>query len=133
MLDSDEANDSAVNSQVDQVLAARGKMEREFTMMHLDFRKILTPDQWKQLRSMQGDRMHDRIFFRRFGPGEPDPGGPGPQTVPLPPGGPQGELLPPEFVPEAGNVDCTASEKNGLKIVNCTKQIEIITDMEHEL
>jgi Spy/CpxP family protein refolding chaperone len=129
MLDSDEANDSAVNAQVDQVLAARGKMEREFTMMHLDFRKILTPDQWKQLRSIQGDKMHDRIFFRHFGPG--GPGGPGPQLAPPP--SPQGDLLQPDFLPEAGASDCTSTEKNGMKIVNCTKQIEIITDLEHEL
>jgi Spy/CpxP family protein refolding chaperone len=128
MLDSDDSSDAAVNSQVDEVLAARGKMEREFTLMHLNFRKILTPDQWKQLRSMQGDRMHDRIFYRRALP----PGGPGPETAPLPPG-PQGELLGPAFLPEAGTVGCTTTEKNGMKIVNCTKQIEIITDMENEL
>lgn len=132
MLDSDDADDSSVNTQVDQVLAARGKMEREFTLMTLAFRKILTPDQWKQLRSMRGEQMHDRIFFRHAVPAG-GPGGPGPQTAPLPPGGPQGELLDPAFLPEAGATGCSAAEKNGMKIVTCTKQIEIFSDLEHEL
>jgi hypothetical protein len=109
------------------VLAARGKMEREFTMMNLGFRKILTPDQWKQLRSLRGDQMHDRIFFRHGGPGMPG----GPQTAPLPPPGPQGELMVPDFLPEAGT--CSYAERNGMKIVNCSKPIEIISDLETEL
>lgn len=127
MLDADAVDESAVNSQVDQVLTARGKMEREFTNMNLNFRKILTLDQWKQLRSIQGDQMHDRIFMRQIGP--PGPGGPG---VGIPGPGPQSELIPEGFrVPETGT--CTASEENGLRIVECTKKITITTDMEHQL
>jgi Spy/CpxP family protein refolding chaperone len=102
MLDADTVNEAAVNSQVDQVLAARGNMEREFTTMNLNFRKILTLDQWKQLRAMQSQQMHDRTFFR--GPGRPGArgpgaGGPGPGPGP----GPQSELMP-EYLPlpEAG-------------------------------
>lgn len=132
MLDADTVDESAVNAQVDQVLAARGQMEREFTTMNLNFRKILTPDQWKQLRAMhgQGGPGGDRIFMRHVGPpgsGGPGPGAPGP--------GPQGEMVMPEGfeVPEAGGADCTTSEKNGLKIVECTKKITITTDTEHEL
>src|SRR6185369_3658150 len=106
--------------------------EREFTTMNLNFRKILTPDQWKQLRAMhgQGGPGGDRIFMRHVGPpgsGGPGPGAPGP--------GPQGEMVMPEGfeVPEAGGADCTTAEKNGLKIVECTKKITITTDTEHEL
>lgn len=116
LLDADTVDESAVNSQVDQVLAARGKTEREFTMMHLEFRKILTNDQWKQLKSIRGDQMQDRIFMRHAAP----------------PGGPQGDLDMPELVPQSG-ADCTTSEKNGMKVVQCTKKIEIINDTEHEL
>src|SRR3954468_10354627 len=75
MLDADTVDESAVNSQVDQGLAARGQMEREFTNMNLNFRKILTPEQWKQLRAMRGEHMQDRIFMRHAPP--PDAGAPG--------------------------------------------------------
>jgi Spy/CpxP family protein refolding chaperone len=130
MLDADTVDESAVNAQVDQVLAARGKMEREFTNMNLNFRKILTPDQWKQLRSIQGEPMHDRIFMRHA----PGPGGPGGEAGAGIGTGPQSEL---DFegmpLPDAGGADCTTSEKNGMKIVECTKKITITTDTEHEL
>jgi hypothetical protein len=120
MLDADYVDEAQVNTQVDQVLAARGKMEREFTMLTLNFRKILTPDQWKQLRSIRGEQQ-DRMFFQTA----PAPG------VRVGPPGPQGELSMPEYVPQGA--DCTASEKNGMKVVQCTKNIEITTDTEHEL
>ena len=121
MLNADTVDESQVNTQVDQVLAARGKMEREFTMLTLNFRKILTPDQWKQLQAIRGE---DRMFFHRAVP----PGG-GPMT--LPPGGPQSDLMPPEIDP--AGADCQATEKNGMKIVTCTKSLQVITDLEHEL
>jgi Spy/CpxP family protein refolding chaperone len=125
MLDADTVDESAVNSQVDQVLSARGQMEREFTTMNLNFRKILTPDQWKQLRAMHGDG-GNRMFMRHIGPpdaGAPGAGGPGP--------GPQSELE--NFDLPTDGADCTTSEKNGLKIVQCTKKITIVNDTEHEL
>jgi len=127
LLDADTVDESAVNAQVDQVLAARGQMEREFTAMNLNFRKILTLEQWKQLRSMHGETQ-DRMFFHRAVPpgGGPGAGGPGP--------GPQSEVLPDGLpVPELDGADCTTSEKNGLKIVQCTKKITIMNDTEHEL
>ncbi|HWR13751.1 MAG TPA: periplasmic heavy metal sensor [Terriglobales bacterium] len=128
MLDGDTADDSSINSQVDQVLAARGKVEREFTMMNLDFRKILTPDQWKQLRSMRGG-MQDRIFFRHTpGPGIGGPAGPGPGP------GPQSELFDDDLPPlpiEGGT--CSATEKNGMRIVHCSDNVELQSDLEHKL
>jgi Spy/CpxP family protein refolding chaperone len=128
MLDADTVNESAVNDQVDQVLAARGKMERELTTMNLTFRRILTPDQWKQLRSIRGEQMHDNIFFRHVPPG----GGPGaPEMGITTAPGPQSELNEPEFMPESG--DCTTSEKNGMKTVMCNKRVEILIDEQHEL
>jgi len=126
MLDADTVDESAVNSQVDQVLTARGKMEREFTNMNLTFRKILTLDQWKQLRALQGEQMHDRLFFRHApGPGGPGAGGPSP--------GPQSELMPEDFDLPVTGADCTTSEKNGLKIVQCTKKITVMSDTENQL
>lgn len=87
LLDADVPNEGQVEAQVDQVLAARGKLEREFTMMNLDLRKVLTLQQWRQLKSMQGGRgeFGNRVFFHKTLP----PGGPdGPNTLPVPPGAP---------------------------------------------
>jgi len=83
LLDADVPNEGQVEAQVDQVLAARGKLEREFTMMNLDLRKVLSLDQWRQLKSVRGPggALGDRVFFRKVLP-------PGalPSTLPLPQG-----------------------------------------------
>jgi Spy/CpxP family protein refolding chaperone len=94
LLDADVPNEGQVEAQVDQVLAARGKLEREYTMMNLDLRKVLSLDQWRQLKSARGSTVGfgDRIFIRKL----PPPGG-GPATAPLPPG----EIPVPPPPPEA--------------------------------
>ena len=86
LLDADVPNEGQIESQVDQVLSARGKLEREYTMMNLDLRKVLSLEQWRQLKSMRGDHgaFGDRIFYKRLQPG-PGPGA-GPMVAPLPPG-----------------------------------------------
>jgi len=83
LLDADVPNEGQVEAQVDQVLAARGKLEREYTMMNLDLRKVLSLDQWRQLKSARGSTVGfgDRVFIRKL----PPPGG-GPVIAPLPPG-----------------------------------------------
>ena len=90
LLDADTPDQTQVMSAVDTVLAARGKVERETTMMMLDFRKVLTVDQWKQLRSMHhmgpGFGAHMGHGRRMGGPGPggqppaPQEGGPAPQS-----------------------------------------------------
>jgi Spy/CpxP family protein refolding chaperone len=88
LLDADVPNEGQINSQVDEVLAVRGKLEREHTMMNLELRKVLSLDQWRQLRSMHGG-MEDHVFFHKMvGP----PGKPG--MAPLPPGEPLPPLPP---------------------------------------
>ncbi len=67
LLDQDMPDTSQVGSQVDQVLAARGKLEREYTMMNLDLRKVLSVAQWRQLKSIREQH--------------------GPPHLPFPPGG----------------------------------------------
>src|SRR3954447_8168987 len=47
LLDADVPNEAQINGQVDQVLDARGKLEREFTTMNLDLRKVLSLPQWR--------------------------------------------------------------------------------------
>src|SRR5437879_10879075 len=70
LLDADVPNEGQVEAQVDQVLAARGKLEREYTMMNLDLRKVLALDQWRQLKSIRGQDVGfgDKIFFRKVLP-----------------------------------------------------------------
>jgi Spy/CpxP family protein refolding chaperone len=83
LLDADVPNEGQVEAQVDQVLSARGRLEREFTMMNLDLRKVLSLDQWRQLKSVRGQNGGpggDRIFFRKV-----LPPGAAPSTAPLPP------------------------------------------------
>jgi len=84
LLDADVPNYGQVESQVDQVLTARGKLEREYTMMNLDLRKVLSLDQWRQLKTIRGPGggFGDRVFFHKVLPGG------GPMTAPLPPGAP---------------------------------------------
>jgi hypothetical protein len=84
MLDADQPDEGQVNSQVDQVLAARGKLEREFTAMNLDLRKQLSLEQWRQLKTMRGGEAMpgDHMFFFKqkvMPPGSPD------EMPPLPP------------------------------------------------
>jgi len=92
LLDADVPNEGQVEAQVDQVLAARGKLEREFTFMNLDLRKVLSLDQWRQLKTVQGSAgpVGDRVFFRKV-----LPGGAGPSTAPMPPDAPLPPLPPP--------------------------------------
>ncbi len=89
MLDADQPDEGQVNSQVDQVLSARGKLEREFTAMNLDLRKQLSLEQWRQLKTIRGaDAMSgDHFFFKQKFVG---PGGPGGPDEPLPPPPPPG-------------------------------------------
>jgi Spy/CpxP family protein refolding chaperone len=86
LLDADVPDEGQIGSQVDLVLASKGKLEREYTMMNLDLRKVLSLEQWRQLKSMHGG-MGDKFFFHKM----PGPGS-GPMTMPLPPGAP----LPPD-------------------------------------
>jgi Spy/CpxP family protein refolding chaperone len=91
LLDADSPDQTQVMAAVDQVLAARGAVERETTMMMLDMRKTLTVDQWKQLRAMHpmgpgfGGRGGPRAMHGKRGSG---PNG-APQAAPDGGGSPQ--------------------------------------------
>ena len=87
LLDEDIPNEGQVSTQVDQVLAARGSLEREYTMMNLDLRKVLTVEQWRQLKTIRNEHGPEGnvFFYKKLQPG---PGGP--EAVPLPPMPPPG-------------------------------------------
>ncbi len=63
LLEADQPNEQQVGSQVDAVVAARGKLEKTNTMMMLAIKKVLSVEQWKKLKTIQhrrGERhMHD--------------------------------------------------------------------------
>ncbi|HMK30241.1 MAG TPA: periplasmic heavy metal sensor [Terriglobales bacterium] len=90
LMHADYPDEKQVTAQVDQVLAARGKLEREFTLMTLDFRKVLSLEQWKQLQAIHGEgqRMFPRSFTSPVG-GPFPPGAPFPPPPPPEPGGPE--------------------------------------------
>jgi Spy/CpxP family protein refolding chaperone len=84
LINADQPNENAVSNQVDQVVQARGKLEKEHAMMMLSIRRLLSLDQWKKLQSIDGGMgmgMGHRMFVRKFH-------GPPPQGPP-PPDGPQ--------------------------------------------
>jgi len=53
LMDTDQPPEGQVMAQLDQLLAARGNLEKEFTAMTLNFRRIVTPEQWRKLQSIQ--------------------------------------------------------------------------------
>ena len=91
LMDADTLNEAQISSQLDTLLAARMKLEKTNAMMNVSMRKVLTAEQWKQLRSMREDRFRrpratraDRI--PRDGRRGMRPGGtPAPSDQPAPP------------------------------------------------
>jgi protein CpxP len=85
LINADQPNENAVSNQVDQVVQARGKLEKEHAMMMLSIRRLLTTDQWKKLQSMRGGMgmgMGHGAFFRKFH--GPPPQGPPPDAQQAP-------------------------------------------------
>lgn len=92
LMDADEPNQSAIETQIDKVVAARAALEKANSNFLLDIRMKLTPDQWKQIKSFRAERgmreMHrdwDRGGRRMpmRGPNGPN-GEPTPQSKPDP-------------------------------------------------
>lgn len=63
LLDADVPDEGQINAQVDQTLAARGKLEREYTTMNLDLRRVLSPEQWRQLKAIRGPGPGDHFMY----------------------------------------------------------------------
>jgi len=70
LLEADQPNEQQVGSQVDAVVAARGKLEKTNTMMMLAIRRVLSVEQWKKLQAIEHRRGEKNVFHRRTGPGE---------------------------------------------------------------
>ena len=74
LMDVDRPVESQVMAQVDRLLAARGNLEKEFTAMTLNFRRIVTPEQWRKLQAVRGPRV--MMFNHRTHGPDGLPGGP---------------------------------------------------------
>jgi len=92
LLDQDNPDPAQVTAATNAVLAARANVERETTMMMLDFRKALTAEQWKQLRAMHpmgpgfGGLGAHMKHGKRMGPnGQGGPPPPSDDNAPAPP------------------------------------------------
>jgi Spy/CpxP family protein refolding chaperone len=116
LMKADEPNQGAILAQIDKVAQARAELEKGNARFLLALRGKLTPDQWKQLRTMRKnhmDRGWDGDHGQRGGWGQggqqPGMGGPGGQfhrQMPSAPGtAPQGAPAPaPAPAPGTGDV-----------------------------
>jgi len=102
LMKADTPNRSAIEAQIDKVVQARADLEKANARFLLDIRMQLTPDQWKQLRTMRENHMerghmgdgHDGRGWGQGGPGMHGPNGqfrrqqrPGPPEGQAPPAG----------------------------------------------
>jgi Spy/CpxP family protein refolding chaperone len=70
LIEADRPDEAKVGAQIDLVLAARGRLEKENAMMMLAIRRVLSVEQWKMLEVFQQGR--ERMRFKQ--PGQPQPG-----------------------------------------------------------
>jgi len=87
LLEGDAPEEAAVLSAIDRITAARAAVEKSNAQMAFAIRRVLTPEQWKKLRTLRQEHQ-----------GFPRPEG-GPRMAP---GGPRGELMPPAMLPPMG-------------------------------
>lgn len=60
LMNADPMQESQVLAQIENVQAARSKLGKNFALMALNFRKILTAEQWKLLQQQDMMRFHRR-------------------------------------------------------------------------
>lgn len=59
LIDADQVNDGQISTALNALIAARGKLELTNAMMNISMRQVLTIEQWKQLRSLQAERIRE--------------------------------------------------------------------------
>ncbi len=69
MMGEDRPDEAKVSAQLDKVIAARGRLEKENAMMMLSIRRVLSVDQWKKLQTLQRERERMGAMWMRRGPG----------------------------------------------------------------
>jgi Spy/CpxP family protein refolding chaperone len=84
LVQADKLDEAAITRQIDSLISARGQLERSSALMGVDIRKVLTTDQWKQLKDMHamgfgfghgvGERSREHYRMdRRSGDGQAPP------------------------------------------------------------
>ncbi len=79
MINSENPNEQQTLAQIDRVAQARAELEKSNARMLFAIRRVLTPEQWKQLQTLHAQRRMDRgvrYFHERTN---------GPMTAPAPP------------------------------------------------
>ncbi|HTY83801.1 MAG TPA: Spy/CpxP family protein refolding chaperone [Silvibacterium sp.] len=90
LIAADQPDETKILSQIDAIAQARAELEKANARMLLGIRTVLTPDQWKKLRSLAQTRTEDRGRWSgargqgRGGPGG-SPAGPDGGAPPAPP------------------------------------------------
>jgi Spy/CpxP family protein refolding chaperone len=68
LIEADQIDEAKAVAQIDAVLAARAKLEKQNTMLMLSIRRVLSVEQWKKLQALHQER--ERVWFER----RPEPG-----------------------------------------------------------
>jgi Spy/CpxP family protein refolding chaperone len=84
LIEADQVDEAKVSAQIDQLLAARAKLEKANVMMMLSIRKVLTVEQWKKLQEVQ----EHHGMMRRMPAPPPGPMPRQPAPTPRPPEAP---------------------------------------------
>jgi Spy/CpxP family protein refolding chaperone len=74
LIEADQPNEAQVTAQIDRVAQARANLEKSHAQMLLAIRRVLTVEQWKQLRNQRGP-MGPMGGPRSSGRGMAGPGG----------------------------------------------------------
>ncbi len=99
LMEADAVDETKISAQLDQLLAARSRLEKANMMMMISIRKVLTIEQWKKLEEIrerrEGMHMRGQGMMMRQGPG-PEPMEfermpSGPSKRPAPPRPPEDE------------------------------------------
>jgi Spy/CpxP family protein refolding chaperone len=88
LMESEQPDEGKILAQIDAVAQARAELEKNNARMLLGIRKVLTPDQWKKVKDLPGER---RVVVQRFERDRRGPDGRDDGPAPLPPapkGGP---------------------------------------------
>jgi len=89
LMEADQLDEAKISAQMDQMLAARSRLEKANMMMMISIRKVLTIDQWKKLEGIRAER--ERRFMRTPRPDGPEGGWM--RRGPDGPGGPEGGMM----------------------------------------
>jgi Spy/CpxP family protein refolding chaperone len=81
LVEADKIDEPKALAQIDAVLAARGKLEKQNAMLMFSIRCVLSVEQWKKLQALQQER--ERMWFERRPALAPMP--PEPPSPPRPP------------------------------------------------